>query len=194
MHLMKVSNLPIYEEDEVNDQVAELYNDTKRVLESPYVPNLMKALATSPPILSACNKIYRTFYEHISLPHSLIAMISYCVPNAKNCTYCAANGELTCRTLGIDEATLNMLANDLGNVSPLRIRAIIEFAIKSAVEPQALVEADYDNVRSFGITDEEIIEIIFIAGIANFSDTLADALKLEVDEMVANALGWHSLN
>jgi hypothetical protein len=49
--------------------------------------------------------------------------------------YCAANGELYCRALGIDEETL---------------------------------------------------EIIFIVAIANFSDTLADALKIEVDEMVAD--------
>lgn len=189
MHLMNVSRLPMYEENEVSGHIGELYNETKRVLETPFVPNLMKALAAAPHILAASIDIYRSFYQYISLPHSLIAMISFCIPSAKNCTYCAANGELHCRTLGIDEATLDMLAHDLGNVSPLRIRAIIEFAIKCAVEPQSLAEEDYENVRSFGVTDEEIIEIIFIAGIANFSDTLADALKLDVDEVVAQALG-----
>jgi hypothetical protein len=74
-------------------------------------------------------------------------MISYCVSEAKNCTYCAANGELHCRTLGIDEETLHMLARDLGNVSPLRVRAIIEFALKCAIRPQELVAEDYDQVR-----------------------------------------------
>jgi uncharacterized peroxidase-related enzyme len=116
-------------------------------------------------------------------------MISYCIPTAKECTYCAANGELFCRTLGIDEETLKMLAQDLGNISPKRVQAIIQFALKCALDPQQLAAEDYDRVRDQGVSDEEIVEIIFIAAIANFSDTLADALKIEVDEMVSQVLG-----
>jgi alkylhydroperoxidase family enzyme len=51
------------------------------------------------------------------------------------------------------------------------------------------VEEDYEAVREQGVTDEEIVELIVIAAVANFSDTMADALKLEVDESVAQALG-----
>jgi len=189
MHYLQVSNLPIIEEDEADGEVAELYGETKRVLEMPYVPNIAKALAAAPNVLAMGVDVYRSFYQNLSLPHSLVAMISYCIPEAKNCKYCAANGELHCRTLGIDEETLEMLARDLGNVNPQRVRAIIQFALMCALEPQVLVAEDYDRVRDQGVTDEEILEIIFIAAIANFSDTLADALKIEVDEMVSQALG-----
>jgi uncharacterized peroxidase-related enzyme len=177
------------EEDEAAAEVIDLYTETKRVLETPFVPNLVKAVAISPAVLTMCVDIYRTFYQNISLPQSLVAMISYCIPTAKNCTYCAANGELYCRTLGIDQEILEMLAKDLGNVSPKRIQAVIEFALKCALDPQTLVPEDYERVRHEGVSNEEIVEIIFIASIANFSDTLADGLKVEVDEMVAQALG-----
>jgi alkylhydroperoxidase family enzyme len=96
---------------------------------------------------------------------------------------------LTCRTLGVDEETLTLLVKDLGNVNPERIRAIIEFALKVAKDPQGLVAADYDRVREQGVTDEEIVEIVTVAGFAVFSDIMADALKVEVEAPIAQALG-----
>jgi alkylhydroperoxidase family enzyme len=39
------------------------------------------------------------------------------------------------------------------------------------------------------VGDEELVEIIFIASVANMTDTLADALKIEVDAPVLEALG-----
>jgi uncharacterized peroxidase-related enzyme len=176
------------EESEATGEIAQLYEEGKRVLEMPFVPNIAKAIAISPPVLTMVIDVYRTFYQNVTLPQSLLAMISYCIPTAKNCKYCAANGELTCRTLGIDEDTLEMLAKDLGNVSPKRIQAVIQFAVQCALDPQSLTAEDYNRVRAQGVSDEELVEIIFIAGIANFSDTLADALKIEVDEETTQAL------
>jgi uncharacterized peroxidase-related enzyme len=188
MNYLPVSGLPIIEEEEAADELLELYEESKRVLGSPYVPNMLKAVAISLPVGNICVDLFRSFYQNLTLPQALVAMISYCIPTAKNCRYCAANGELHCRTLGIDEATLEQLAHDLGNVNPQRVRAIIQFALKVAIDPQGLVAEDYERVREQGVSDEELLEVIVIAGVANFADTLADALKLEVDPMVAEAL------
>jgi len=188
MTYLPISGLPMIEESEATGEIAQLYEEGKRVLEMPFVPNIAKAIAISPPVLTMVIDVYRTFYQNVTLPQSLLAMISYCIPTAKNCKYCAANGELTCRTLGIDEETLEMLARDLGNVSPKRVQAVIQFAVQCALDPQSLAAEDYNRVRAQGVSDEELVEIIFIAGIANFSDTLADALKIEVDKETAQAL------
>ena len=188
MTYLPISGLPMIEESEATGEIAQLYEEGKRVLEMPFVPNIAKAIAISPPVLTMVIDVYRTFYQNVTLPQSLLAMISYCIPTAKNCKYCAANGELTCRSLGIDEETLEMLAKDLGNVSPKRIQAVIQFAVQCALDPQSLAAEDYNRVRAQGVSDEELVEIIFIAGIANFSDTLADALKIEVDKETAQAL------
>ena len=47
----------------------------------------------------------------------------------------------------------------------------------------------FEEVRQEGITDEEIVEIIVIAAVFAYNDILADALKVDVDHMVAQALG-----
>ncbi|HRQ40169.1 MAG TPA: hypothetical protein PLD25_19840 [Chloroflexota bacterium] len=192
MYYLPVSGLPMIEEDEAAGEIADLYEETKRTLDMPFVPNLAKAMAFSLPMARVPLALYGAFFQNISLPQTLIAMISYCIPTAKNCHYCAANGELHCRSLGIDEEILEKLAKDLDSVNPKRVRAIIKFALKCALDPQSLMAEDYDQVRDQGVSDEELLEIIMIAAVANFSDTLADALKIEVDAPIAQALALHN--
>ncbi|MBX3059600.1 MAG: hypothetical protein KF770_24375 [Anaerolineae bacterium] len=189
MHYLSISGLPMIEEDEATGELVAVYEETKQVLDMPYVPNFTKAMAISPSMGRVPLALYGAFYQNTSLPQALIAMISYCIPTAKNCHYCSANGELHCRSLGIDEETLEKLAKDLGSINPKRIQAIIQFALKCALDPQSLTAVDYDQVRDQGVSDEELLEIILIAAVANFSDTLADALKIEVDAPVLEALG-----
>lgn len=185
----KISDLPIIEEEEATGEVARIYAEIKRDLQIPVVPNYAKAVAISPATLAIYWNTVRSFYQHTTLPQSLTSMILYTIAETGNCEYCSASHELTCRTLGIDEETLSSLVEDLGNVSPQRIRAIIEFALKVAQDPQGLVSEDYERVREQGVTDEELVEIILIAAIGKYNDTLADALKIDVDPMVAEALG-----
>jgi alkylhydroperoxidase family enzyme len=150
---------------------------------------MMKALAASPDMLALQWDMTRAYYKHTTLPQSLIAMISYTIATKSDCTYCSVGNELTCRTLGIDEETLDKVVKDLGNVNPQRIQAIIEFALKVAKDPQGLVRADYDKLRDQGVMEEEIVEIIVVAAVSVYADIVADALQIEVDTMTAEALG-----
>lgn len=189
MRYSSVSNLPMIEEQDAEGQVALIYADAKRELQMPFIPNAMKVLAGSPAALAIYWNMIRGFYQYSTLPQSLVSMILYTVAQRGQCQYCSANHELTCRTLGIDEATLSALAQDLSHVSPQRIRAIIEFAEKAAHAPKSLTAEDFERVRAEGVTDDELIEIVQVAAIGVFSDIMADSLKLEVDAMVAQALG-----
>jgi alkylhydroperoxidase family enzyme len=129
-----------------------------------------------------------TFMVHQSLPQSLVSMINYTIATKSDCTYCAAGNELSCRTLGVDPDTLDKLINDLSNVNPERVRVIIDFSWKVAKHAQELTLEDFDRVREQGVTDGEILEIIMIVGLSVFSDIVADALQVDVDNMVSAAL------
>jgi uncharacterized peroxidase-related enzyme len=184
-----VNDLPLIDEENALGQVAQIYAEVKRDMQLPVVPNMMKALAVSPASLATHWDFSRSFYQHTTLPESLTSMILFAIAETANCTYCSAAHELTCRTLGTDEETLRALVEDLGNVSPERIRAIIEFALKASHAPQSLVAEDYERLRKMGVTDAELVEIILVAAVGNYVDTLADALKIPVDSLVAEALG-----
>ena len=184
-----VNDLPLIDEEHALGQVAEIYAEVKHDLQLPVVPNMMKALAVSPAALATHWDFSRSFYQHATLPESLTSMILFAIAETSNCTYCSAAHELTCRTLGINEETLRALVEDLVNVSPARIRAIIEFALKASHTPQSVVAEDYERLRAMGVTDAELVEIIHVAAIGNYVDTLADALKIPVESLVAEALG-----
>ena len=47
---------------------------------------------------------------------------------------------------------------------------------------------DYDALRAQGVSEEELVEIIHLAAMASSGDKLADALKIEVDPAVSEAL------
>jgi uncharacterized peroxidase-related enzyme len=181
--------LPMVEEAAASAEVAHIYDEIKQVLQMPFVPNALKAIANSPVALTIYWGMYRSFVQHTTLPQALISMILFTIAERNHCEYCSATNELTCRTLGIDEETLQALSNDLGNVSPERLRVIIEFAVKTAKQPKSLGPADLERVRDQGLSDAEVVEIMLIAAIGNLNDTLADALKTEVDAPVAKALG-----
>lgn len=186
---MKINGLEMIEEHEASGEVIELYETVKRDFQYPEVPNMIKALAMSPQGLRMYVDMIAAFYAHLTLPQSLISMICYTVAEKSNCTYCTAAHELTCRTLGVDEATLAQIADDLGSVNPERIRIIIDFALKAAKKPQTLTPEDYDAIRAQGISNDEITQIILVSGIAVFLDIVADSLKIDIDDGMKQALG-----
>ena len=183
------NGLPLIEEDEATGVVAKIYEEIKHELMMPSVPNLAKALAASPAALSSWWAGYRAFLLNTTLPQTLTAMILYAIARQNECQYCSAGHELTCLTLGIDEATLHTLIEDLPHLSPERIRITIEFALRVARDAKSLVREDYDRVREQGVSDDEIVEIIYLASMGSSGDVVADALKVEVDQGVAEMLG-----
>ena len=176
------------EEEDATGEIAEMYAAIRREMGLPYIPNGAKAMAVSPAALGVFGYLNRS-YTRTSLPQSLISMILYTIAKTGNCMYCSATNELACRTLGVDESALETLVQDLPSFTPQRVRVIIEFAVKVAHDRQNLVAEDYAKVRAQGISDQELVEIILVAAIGIFNDTIADALKIEVDHEVTEALG-----
>jgi uncharacterized peroxidase-related enzyme len=189
MNNLPISDLPIISEEDAVDEVGELYDEIKRMLESPFVPNICKVSAGSPTVLAGTWAVFRHVHLESSLPLSLKAMVLYSIASANRCTYCSAVHQVTCRTLGVDEDTLVALNRNLSALSPQRVQTIIKFAVKCATDGQQLTKADYDQVREEGINDEELMEIIALAALGNYLDTLTDAMKLEIDSVYAQALG-----
>ena len=103
-------------------------------------------------------------------------------------SYCSSVHQLTCKTLGIEEETLEALSRDYELLTPKRIQEIVKFAVKCAQDPTNLAGADYDRVREQGISDEELMEIIALSALGVYLDILADAMKIEVDSVIKQAL------
>jgi uncharacterized peroxidase-related enzyme len=189
MTLNPKTGLPIIEEDEATPEVGRIYAEARREMHQPNVPNIIKAMAVSPVALKTYWAMARAFYENTTLPEALVSMLLYAVAHSNNCQYCSAGHEANCRMMGVDEEILFAIAGDLGKLSPERVRVIIEFAVLVSFDPKSVTLEHYEQLRGFGISDAEIVEIILVAGMGRLGDTLADSLKVEVDDSVREALG-----
>ena len=189
MEYLPESSLHPVEEAEATGTVAQMFADIVRDMEFPYLPNMMKTLAVSPAALTGAWGLYGGFLLNTTLPRAITSMILFTVAASRDCEYCSAVNEFACRNLGIDEESIRVLVEDLDNVTPERIRAIIAFALKVSHDPLSIDAKDYQRLREQGITDEELVEIALNAAAATFFDILADSLKVEVEPSVEKELG-----
>ena len=178
-----MSHLQIMDESAADGEVAEVFDEIKRVMEIPFVPNLLRSQGLAANALKGIWGALSNVFLKTSLPMSLAAMILYTIAAQRNCVYCSAVHKMTCKTVGIDEDTLAALENDLEALTPKRVQQIVSFAKKCANRPQTITEDDYDQVRAEGVSDEEIVEIISLAALGNYLDTLADAIRVDVDDV-----------
>jgi len=177
------------DEQSATGEVKDIFDDVRRTLEIPFVPNIHRAAAGAPNVLAATWSAVSKAFLSTSLPMPLASMILYSIAKAKNCQYCSAVHQITCNNLGVEEETLAIIDSDLDGLTPRRVQAIIKFAQKCAFDPQSLDAAAYDAVRGEGISEQEIVEIIGLAALGNYLDTLADSMKVEVDDVFTEILG-----
>ncbi len=176
------------EEDQAAGEIAEVYDGIKKAMQVPTVPNIHRILANSPQALKATVGLLGDLYMASTLPQPVVAMLLYSISLARSCQYCGSFHRLTCRMVGVDEAMLAAVGNDLGAVTPERVQAIVSFGMKAAMSSGELTEADYDKLRDMGISDAEIVEIVALAGLGVYLNIVADALKIEVDDMIKQGL------
>ncbi len=63
-----------------------------------------------------------------------------------------------------------------------RERAMLEFAEKLTFSPGQLSEADVEELREVGFTDQEILGIVLAAAYRNFITRVADMLGVELTD------------
>lgn len=167
--------MPMIQEADATGEVAEIYEAVQREMGIPFVPNIDKSLAIAPNALKGSWEVLRHVFLQTNLPMSLAAMILFSISSANQCKYCGPIFKATCMSAGIDEDTLAALDSDLEVLSPLRVQAIVKFAKKCALDRANIEDADFDHVRDQGVSDEEIMEIIALAALGNYLNTIADS-------------------
>ena len=112
------------------------------------------------------------------LPRVLKEMICYAISSARGSAYCAGLHGDFCIKLGVNEDVLSKLTQDIDSIDPLLTRLIIKFALKSALSPLELAPEDYSAVRSAGVSDAELMEVIAVSASAVYTNIMAESLQI----------------
>ena len=176
--------------DEASPEVQEIYDDTKRTLQIPFVLNWFKCQGSNATLLGGNWAKLKSTLMMGSVPNVLKQLIIYNVSKERNCQYCA-------QAHGIFADSMSAMINDNPNFkvtenleSPLipeSFRSAIKVLSKAALQSDHITDADFDKLKDVGFDDLEIQELMAQADLVNMLNTLADVSGIRIDNELLEA-------
>jgi uncharacterized peroxidase-related enzyme len=117
-------------------------------------PEYFKAKLGSTKVLWQCGELALPEIQHVGIA----------VSKANGCPYCtAAFCTILNYGLGQPEAEVTaFLDQGAAALAEPRLRAIVDFALKANADPAALADADFATLRTHGLTDRGLVQLIHL--------------------------------
>lgn len=176
-----ISRFPAPTMDELPEDLKEMFLGFKEKMG--FVPNVLTALAHRPAELRAFlayNEALMAKESGLSVADKELMIIAFSEKNG--CLYCVQSHSAAYRGATGDVYTADQVAINYNeaDITP-RQKAIIEFALKESATPQSIVDEDLDVLRSHGLSDEDIWDVIGITAFFNMSNRLMTGLSVHPD-------------
>ena len=147
---------------------------------SGFVPNVFRALARRPAELRAFLDYHDALMESSDgLSKAERELIVVATSGANHCTYCVVAHGAILRVRAKDPEIADTVAtNPYGAALSPRERAIVDLALLIAVDSAALTEAEIDDARLAGLSEDEIWDVGAITALFAMSNRLAHLTAL----------------
>ena len=171
---------------EVEDLPPDLAERIGAIAEkSGFVPNVFRALGRRPRELRAFLDYHDALMEPDrasgdgGLTKAERELVVVATSGANHCTYCVVAHGAILRIRAKDPEIADRVAtNPYAAELSERERAIVDLALLIARQSEALAEADLDDARAAGLTDEEIWDVGAITALFAMSNRLAHLTAL----------------
>jgi uncharacterized peroxidase-related enzyme len=171
----QISWFPVPSEDQLPENLRGLFAKAREKLG--FVPNVFRVYSFRPERLSAWFAHYKQLHEPTeNLDAAEREMIAVAVSMANGCLYClVAHGAALREALGdpivADRITLDYKRAGLDS----KMEAVLDFASKLTRTPLDCLQADLEHLKSFGLRQQEVWDVIEIAAMYNFTNRMASA-------------------
>lgn len=152
---------------------------------SGFVPNVFPALARRPAELRAFLDYHDAVLERpvepgvAGLSKAERELVVVATSGANHCTYCVvAHGAILRVRTKDPEIADRVASNPWGVQLSPRERAIVDLALLIATDPAALTDAELDDARMAGLSDDEIWDVGAITALFAMSNRLAHLTAL----------------
>ena len=173
----------------VGSSVQETYDDIMKHLGHEGLVDYFKVLGHyNPHILDTTWSLLKSVLLQGVLPRSLKELVFVAISNEKDCTYCTEIHTALCKMLDINESTLQAVLTKSPNINPRKLKLAIDFAMKAAIHSNQITEADHDVLLNAGMTEEEIFELMSLASVVNYSNSLSQSMMVGVDADIQSFL------
>ncbi len=183
--------IPLVQEADASPEVQKIYEGIKEGMRSPSVPNFAAALGHSAPSLNVVLSMLTQLLNVGTIEPPVKMMCILAVAASRDCRYCEASHMVLCKLAGIEQSTLDKIAEDAerSGLEPPKLRTMIQFCVKAALTPQEMTPADYEGLFEQGLSKESAVELVSMAAYALYAITLTDALAVPLDEAFESMLG-----
>ena len=166
------------EESDVDGDVADWYAKQRDAWG--YLPNYAPAFATRPDVARAWTTLNnavrghmeRRRFELVTIAAARVYRSTYCM--AAHCKFLRddCGEESTIRAVAADQDTANLAATD---------RAVMDFATQVARDASSITAGDVQELRAHGLSDPEIVDVVFAAAARAFFTKVLDGLGVQAD-------------
>jgi uncharacterized peroxidase-related enzyme len=178
-----MSHVPILPQDKASEASRVVYDEFYKRMAFPAPPNFIKTQGHSPTVARGTWEVVRNVLVNGQIPRWVKEMVFVAISKDRDCRYCTAAHIACCRMLGANSEFMNQLLDDPHSIADARLRDMILFALKTSRNPQSLEESDFAKLRAHGMEQPEIMELIAMSALAVYANIIADATKMDEDEM-----------
>jgi uncharacterized peroxidase-related enzyme len=176
--MTEVSRFGHVELEDMPDDVRERLQPI--VEKSGFVPNVFRALARRPRELRAFLDYHDALMDSDEgLSRAERELVVVATSGANHCTYCVvAHGAILRIRMKDPHIADRVAANPYAVELSPRERAIVDLALLIARSSESLTEADLDDARAAGLSDEEIWDVGSITALFGLSNRMAHLTAL----------------
>jgi uncharacterized peroxidase-related enzyme len=181
-----ISRFPVPKLDDLPQDIRERIVAVQE--KSGFVPNVFLTLAHRPDEFRAFFAYHDALMEKQSgLTKAEREMIVVATSGANQCQYCVvAHGAIlrirAKNPLIADQVAVNYRKAD---ITP-RQRAMLDFAMQTALQPWTIGEADFEALRAHGFSDEDIWDIGGVAAFFALSNRMANLISMRPNDEFYN--------
>lgn len=169
-----ISRFPVPARQDLPAELRERFDDVEE--RSGFLPNIFGALAWRPAEAAAFFALHDALMdkETPGLSKADREVIVVATSAANGCLYCVVAHGAIVRIRARDPYLADQVAVDWRK-APLsaRMHAVVEVAVRLAVEPAAVTAADLDGLRAHGLTEDDVWDVGAIVSLFALSNRLA---------------------
>ena len=169
-----ISRFPVAPTSGLPEELGERYAAVEE--RSGFLPNVFGALAWRPAEAAAFFAYHDALMdkETPGLSKGDRELIVVATSAANDCLYCVVAHGAIARIRTRDPYLADQVAVDWRKAPlPARMHAVLEVAVRLAVEPATVTAADLDRLREHGLTEDDVWDVGSIVGLFALSNRLA---------------------
>jgi uncharacterized peroxidase-related enzyme len=142
-----------------------------------HIPNYVKTFAARPAVYEAWEQLKGAILASMDLRRYELATLA--AATALNSTYCSlAHGQVLADKFYTSEEVVALVTEPA--IDPVD-RAVMTFARKVALAADTITQADVDELKSVGLSDDDVLDVVLAAAVRCFISKTIDATGTTAD-------------